>query len=86
MTFLLGQNFAIGLKQRQNMFFNKNNAFKRNTSLFYFFIFFRANVFQVKLDNILFLFKFNLTSHELSDDQIPSALFTKFKKKQKVNT
>ena len=26
-------------------------------------LFFRANVFQVKLDNISFLFKFNLTSH-----------------------
>ena len=42
------------------MFFNKNNAFKRNTSLFYFFIVFRANVSQVKLDNISFLF--NMTS------------------------
>ena len=30
---------------------------------FFVFLFFRANVFQVKLDNILFLFKFNLTSH-----------------------
>ena len=45
------------------MFFNKNNAFKRKTSLFCFFIFFRANVFHVKLDNISFLFKFNLTLH-----------------------
>ena len=44
------------------MFFNKNNAFKQNTSLFCFFMFFRANVFQVKLDNISFLFKFNLRS------------------------
>ena len=26
-------------------------------------LFFRTNVFQAKLDNILFLFKFNLTSH-----------------------
>ena len=43
--------------------------------------FFRANVFQVKLDNISFLFKFNLTSLQLSDDQIPSAMFTIFKKK-----
>ena len=49
-------------------------------------MFFRTNIFQVKLNNILFLFKFNLTSHELSDDQIPSVLFTKFQKKQKVNT
>ena len=45
------------------MFFNKNNAFKQNASLFCFFKFFRANVFQVKLDSILFLLKFNLTSH-----------------------
>ena len=43
------------------MFFNKNNAFKRNTSLFVS-MFFRANVFQIKLDNISFLLKFNLTS------------------------
>ena len=54
--------------------------------MFSFFIFFRANVFQDKLDNISFLFKFHLTSLELSDDQIPSALFTTFKKKWKVNT
>ena len=47
-----------------------------------FLCFFRANVFQVKLGNTSFLFKFNLTSH-LSDDQIPSDLFTKFKKKMK---
>ena len=39
---------------------------------------FRGNVSQVKLDNISILFKFNLTSHYLSDIQIPSALFTKF--------
>ena len=45
------------------MFFNKNNAYKQNTSLFCFFMFFRANVFQLKLDNISFLFKFNLRSH-----------------------
>ena len=30
---------------------------------FSFFLFFRTNVFQVKLGNISFLFKFNLTSH-----------------------
>ena len=48
--------------------------------------FFRANVFQVKLDKISFLFKFKLASHKLSDNQIPSALFTKLKKKRKVNT
>ena len=45
------------------MFFNKNKAFKRNTSLFCFFMFFSANIFQVKLDNISFPFKFNLMSH-----------------------
>ena len=61
------------------MFFNKNNAFKLIT-------FFRANVSQVKLDRILVLFRFNLTSHSLSDDQTPSALFTKLRKKRKVNT
>ena len=61
------------------MFFNKNNAFKRIT-------FFRANVSQVKLDSILVLFRFTLTSHSLSDDQTPSALFTKLRKKRKVNT
>ena len=43
------------------MFFNKNNAFKRNTSLFGLFMFFHANVFQVKLDNISYLLKFNLS-------------------------
>ena len=32
-------------------------------AFFVFFMFFRASIFQVKLDNILFLFKFNLTSH-----------------------
>ena len=34
----------------------------RNTSLFWFFMFLRTYVFQVKLDNISFLFKFNLRS------------------------
>ena len=68
------------------MFFNKNNAFKRNKSLFCFFMFFRANGFQVKLNKSSFLFKFNLTSHQLSDDQIPSALLTILKKKRKVNS
>ena len=37
------------------MFFTKYKPFL--------FMFFRANIFQVKLDNILFLFKSNLTSH-----------------------
>ena len=34
MTVFLGQSFAIGLKYRQNLFYNKNDAFKRNASLF----------------------------------------------------
>ena len=68
------------------MFFNKNNAFKRTASSFCFFMFFFANVSQVKLDNISFLFIFNLTLHKLSDDQIPSAIFSRFKNKRKVNT
>ena len=47
------------------MFFNKNKPLiqAKNTSLFCFFMCFCANVFQVKLDNISYLFKFNLTSH-----------------------
>ena len=68
------------------LFINKNNAFKRNTSHLRFFMFFRANDFQEKLGNNSFIFKFNLTSHQLSDDQFPSVLFTKFEKKPKVNT
>ena len=39
------------------MFFNEKQAF------FCFFMFFRANFFQVKLGKISFLFKFSLTSH-----------------------
>ena len=31
-------------------------------AFFFFFFLFRANISQVKLDNISFLFKFNLTS------------------------
>ena len=34
------------------MFFNKNDGFKRNKSHFCFFMFFPANVFQVKLENL----------------------------------
>ena len=45
------------------MFFNKNNAAKWNSNLFFFFMFFRANFSQVKLDNISLLFKFKLKSH-----------------------
>ena len=50
------------------MFFTKSNASKRNTSILCFFTFFRANISQVKLDEVSFLF--NMTSHLLSDDQI----------------
>ena len=32
-------------------------------TFFYFFMFFRANISQVRRDNISFLFKFNMTSH-----------------------
>ena len=61
--FFLGHSFPIGLRLRKNMLFNKNNAFKRNTSLFCFSMICRATFSQVKLDNIWFLFKFNLTPH-----------------------
>ena len=70
MTLFLDQSFGIGLEKRQNMFFSKYNASRRNTSLLCFFMFFRANISQVKLDKVSFLF--NMTS------QIPLALFTKF--------
>ena len=40
LEFFLHQSFAVGLKYRQNIFLNKNNAFKRNASLFCFFMFF----------------------------------------------
>ena len=43
------------------MFFTKYNASKRNTSLLRFFTFFRANISQVKLDKVSFLY--NMTSH-----------------------
>ena len=37
MTFFLGRSFAIGLKERQNMFFNKNNQAGRNEKKIFFF-------------------------------------------------
>ena len=43
------------------MFFTEHNASKRNTSLLCFFMFFRANISQVKLDKVSFLF--NMASH-----------------------
>ena len=43
-------------------------------------MFFRANVSQVKLDNISFLF--NMMLHLSLDDQILSALFTNSKKNE----
>ena len=58
------------------MFFTKYNASKRNTGLLCFCMFFRANISLVKLDKVSFLF--NMTSHQLSHDQIILALFTKF--------
>ena len=61
MTFFIDQSFGIELKKRQNMFFTKYNASKCNTSLLCFFMFFRANISQVKLDKVSFLF--NMTSH-----------------------
>ena len=84
--FFLARVLLWDYSKGKSCFFNKNNAFKWNASFFCFFMFFCPNVFQVKLDNILFLFKFNLTSHQLSDNQIPSALFAKLKKKHWVNT
>ena len=84
--FFSWSDFCYWTKVRIKYVFNKSKAFKRNTSLFCFVTFFRANVFQVKLDKISFPFKFKLASHKLSDNQIPSALFTKLKKKRKVNT
>ena len=36
MTFFLGRSFAIELKERQNMFFNKNNQSRRNEKKFIF--------------------------------------------------
>ena len=57
-TFFLGKSFVIGLKSRQNLFLLTINEIKAS-----FITFFHVNVFQVKLDNIFFLFKFNLTSH-----------------------
>ena len=51
---------------------------------FLFLCFFYYSFSQVKLHNISFFFK--MTPHYLSDDQILSALFTKLRKKRKVNT
>ena len=43
------------------MFFNKNNAIKRDANFFGLIMFFGANVSEVKLHNISLLF--NQTSH-----------------------
>ena len=80
--FFSWSDFCYWTKVRTKYVLNKSKAFKRNTSLFCFVVFFRANVFQVKLDNISFLFKFKLTSHYLSDDQIPSAIYNIQKEKK----
>ena len=45
------------------VFLTKIMLLNEMQAFFCFFMFFRANVTQVKLDNISFLFKFNLTSH-----------------------
>ena len=55
MTFFIDQSFGIELKKRQNMFFTKYNASKCNTSLLCSFMFFRANISQIKLDKVSFL-------------------------------
>ena len=60
--FFSWSDFCYWTKVRIKYVFNKSKAFKRNTSLFCFVTFFRANVFQVKLDKISFLFKFKLAS------------------------
>ena len=41
------------------MFFTKYNASKRNTSLLCFFVIFRANISQVNVDKVSFLFNTN---------------------------
>ena len=56
MTFSSWSEFCDWTKVKAKYVFKQNDAFKRNTSLFCFFMFLRANVFQVKLDNISFIF------------------------------
>ena len=68
-NFFSWSEFCYWTKIKVKYVFNKNNAFKINiTSLFCFFMLFRANIFQVEIDNISFVFKFDLTSHQLSCD------------------
>ena len=61
MTIFSWSEFCYWTYVKAKYVFNKNSAFKRNTSPFCFFMFFRVNVFQAKLDNISFLFEFYLT-------------------------
>ena len=73
-------------KVKPKHFFNKNNAFKRNTSLFCFFMFFRTNVFQVKLDNISFLFKFNRRHTNYETIKFLRLCLQNSNRNEKVNT
>ena len=61
MTFFLGQSFAVRVMYRQNML--TKIMLLNEIQAFFVSLFFRADVFQVKLNNISFLFKFNLTLH-----------------------
>ena len=65
MTFFSWWEFCYRNKGKvKYLFFNKSNAFKRNASLFYFYVFFRANVSEVKLYNISFLFIWRYTNYQ----------------------
>ena len=80
-TFFLDQNFATGIKKRQNMFFlmkiNEIQAF------FISLCFFSLTV--LKSNSITF--RFSLTRHHTNYQTIKfSALFTKLKKKREVNS
>ena len=46
------------------MFFTTYNVSVRNTSLLCFFMFFRANISQVKLDKVSFLFNRRHTNYQ----------------------
>ena len=61
MTFFSSPEFWYWTKVKAKYGFTKYNASKRNTKLLCFFMFFRANISQVKLNKVLFLF--NMTLH-----------------------
>ena len=65
------------------MFFTKYNASKRNTSFLCFFMFFRANISQVKLDKVSFLF--NRVTLIIRRSSSFSSIY-KILKETKVNT